>query len=452
MTIAAAAVTGSMFAGGLVTNTNHSAYMTRMMCRDASTGVDAAYFNPAGLTKLNDGIHFSVNNQYITQTKTITNDYTYLANKPVTYIGEVTAPFFPGVYAVYKKGKMAFSAGLNPIGGGGGAEYASGLPSFEMTIADLVPLLNQFGLPTTAYSADVYFKGSSVYLGYQANVSYELNKMISVAVGARFVSASNSYEGYLKNIMANPTHPALNPTGAMIPISNFFTTIGQAGYAAATADKEVDVTETGSGFTPILSVNISPIEMLNIAIKYEFATKMTLTTAVANGNDGGGVFTDGEEIVADMPAFLSFGASFKPVDKLMVMGGIHYFFDTNNDYDKSADIDVTMIDKNFLEYSFGVEYKLNKLISISAGYGGTSTGVNDDYQSDMRYSLNTTSFCGGIGLSVTPMIDINAGAIFTSYNPGGKSGTHMLGANPVPFNETYDTETMVIGLGVDLHF
>ena len=35
--ISALVITGSLFAGGLVTNTNHSAYMVRMLSRQAST-------------------------------------------------------------------------------------------------------------------------------------------------------------------------------------------------------------------------------------------------------------------------------------------------------------------------------------------------------------------------------------------------------------------------------
>ncbi|MCK7535427.1 MAG: hypothetical protein MZV63_32820 [Marinilabiliales bacterium] len=82
--------------------------MVRMLSRQASTGVDATYYNPAGLTNLADGFHFSLNNQTIGQTKTITNDYYFLTEKPTEYIGTVSAPIFPGVYAVYKTGKFAF--------------------------------------------------------------------------------------------------------------------------------------------------------------------------------------------------------------------------------------------------------------------------------------------------------------------------------------------------------
>ena len=117
-------ISGSLLAGGLVTNTNQSAMFTRLQNRNASTDIDAVYFNPAGLTKLGDGFHVSLNNQSIIQTQTITNNYTYLSGtKPKEYIGDVSAPIYPGVYVAYKKGKFAFSGGFNVIGGGGGATY-----------------------------------------------------------------------------------------------------------------------------------------------------------------------------------------------------------------------------------------------------------------------------------------------------------------------------------------
>ena len=66
------------FAGGIVTNTNQSSAWVRLLVRDATTEIDAVYFNPAGLTKLNDGFHFSISNQYITQEKDVLNSYSFL--------------------------------------------------------------------------------------------------------------------------------------------------------------------------------------------------------------------------------------------------------------------------------------------------------------------------------------------------------------------------------------
>jgi len=214
----AIALTASMFAGGLVTNTNHSAMYTRMQCRDATLGIDAVYFNPAGLTKLSDGFHLSLSNQTIGQTRTIKSDYTLLSGAPeTTFIGDVSAPLYPSVYAVYKTGKLAISAGFNVIGGGGGAEYKTGLPSFETGIADVVPQLQLLTSPLdagvllatttdpyfrniTGYNATIYFDGSSTYFGAQANVSYAINDMISLGIGARYVMAKNTYNGSITDV------------------------------------------------------------------------------------------------------------------------------------------------------------------------------------------------------------------------------------------------------------
>ncbi|MCE5346460.1 MAG: hypothetical protein LLG13_09260 [Bacteroidales bacterium] len=443
-------VTGSVLAGGLVTNNNQSAMFTRLQNRNASTGIDAVFYNPAGLTKLGDGFYVSLNNQIVKQTKTVRNDYRFLSGTPVDYVGKVSAPVFPGVYVAYKTGKLAFSAGFNPVGGGGGAKYNEGLPSFEMNIADLVPLVSGFGINTTKYSADIFFEGTSVYFGYQANMSYEINDMVSAAIGARLVSAKNTYNGFIKNIMINPVY-AGNPSGAMMSAPSFFTSIGQAGYAAATADREVDVEKTGTGITPILSLNITPSEKLNLAIKYEFKTKLDMTTKVSD-NKSGGIFVDGSKAIADLPAIIMAGAEYRPMNKLMIAGTFNCYFDQNVDYDGSESTDVDMIDKNFIEYGLGAEYGISEKLRISAGWLATATGVNSNYQSDQTYSTNTNSFGAGFGYRISPKIDLNLGGHYTFYDDDTKTFNHMLGSNPIPATETYSKKTMIIAVGLDFCF
>ena len=531
-------ITGSLFAGGLVTNNNQSIMFTRTQNRNASTGIDAVFFNPAGLTKLDNGFYISLNNQTIGQTKTIINNYTYLSGTPKEYIGKVSAPIYPGIYVAFKTGKLALSAGFNPIGGGGGAKYDKGLPSFEIQVADLVPLLNSKSIPATQYSADINFEGTSVYFGYQANASYEINKMISVAAGLRLVTAKNTYTGSLKSISINPNYPGFGAayTGGMVLAKDFFTSgattlntlaagatafvaglqpiitggggstllsdgtsvglttaqIGQiqqilgaagltsaqigaqtiassqgvlsaaapgftanavtmTGYAASTADLYVDAEETGMGFTPILSLNISPSDKFNFSVKYEFKTKLELKTKVKD-NKGGGVFTDGTKVIADLPAILSLGVQFKPVEKLLLAGSFNYYFDKNVDYDGSDLININMIDHNFLEYGLGAEYGVTDKFRVSAGWLGTKTGVNSNYQSDMDFDTNTNTFGAGFGYRILPLIDLNIGGQYTLYADGSKTFNHMLGAIPVPLTETYKKKTWVVGVGLDFYF
>lgn len=55
-------LSASSYSGGLVTNTNQSAAWVRLLVRDASLGIDAVYYNPAGLGYLSNGFHLSLNN------------------------------------------------------------------------------------------------------------------------------------------------------------------------------------------------------------------------------------------------------------------------------------------------------------------------------------------------------------------------------------------------------
>ena len=539
MLIVATSLTGTLLAGGLVTNTNQSAMYTRLQSRNASTAIDAVYYNPAGLTRLSDGLFFSVNNQTIGQSRTITSNYPYLAGTPREFPGSVSAPVFPSLYAGYKTGRFAFSAGFTPIGGGGGATYEEGLPSFEMMVADLVPLLNSQGFPTTQYSADIFFEGSSIYFGYQANVSFEVNDYISVAAGIRMVTAKNTYNGHIKDISINPTYPAFGAAynGSMVLARSFFnsgatilgtlatgyngyyppltsivglgggatlltdagafglsstdittiqqllgaagqtpgeigtatiayaqTVLGIAGpdwedgrdafaeNAVATEDTEVDAEQTGRGFTPIIGINLTLSEKLNVSMKYEFQTKLELTTKV-NNDMGGGIFIDGEKVIADMPAMLSTGFEYKPVDNLLLTGSMNLYFDDKVDYDGSADLNINMIEKNFKELSFGAEYMVNDKLRASAGWLGTFTGVNMNYISDQRYSTNTNTFGAGIGYRITPKIDLNLGGAYTIYDLGEKEYNYFLGGVlPVPVMETYDKALWLIAVGLDFHF
>ena len=195
-----------VLAGGIVTNANQSASYVRMLARDASTSLDAVYYNPAGLTKLADGFHLSLTNQSIFQKKTIENKFPYLHESK--YVGDVAAPLFPSLYAVYKKNKLALSFGFNPNAGGGSADYKTGLPSFEIPVSVIPASLTANGIPTNNYSADINFEGTSVFWGAQVNASYAITEMLSVSGGVRMIFAKNTYQGYLKNIMINPNQPA----------------------------------------------------------------------------------------------------------------------------------------------------------------------------------------------------------------------------------------------------
>jgi long-chain fatty acid transport protein len=472
--VAAILISGSLLAGGLVTNTNQSAMFTRLQNRNASTGIDAVYFNPAGLTKLGNGLFVSINNQTIGQTKKVIDNYTYLAGTPKEYIGKVSAPLFPGVYLAYNTGKLSFSAGVNPVGGGGGAKYDKGLPSFEMMVADIVPGLASQGIPTTQYSADIFFEGTSVYMGYQANIAYKVNDMFSVAAGIRMVSARNTYKGHLRNISINPTYPAFGTAynGSMVLASDFFTSgatflNGLAASSTAAATGLSNVIIGGVPATTPLSAmpaaTVAGVTQLLGAAGIS-ATGMNIGTAAATLNGVAPVFTskanamsanaagtkdinvDAEESGTGFTPILS--ANFAPTDNLNI--AVKYEFKTS--LDLKTEVNNNMGGGIFVQgtkviadmpalLGVGVEYKPFSKLMIAANMniyfdqdvdydGSESLNVNMIDKNFVEYGL-------GLEYSLTEKLRISAG--WTATNTGVNENYQN--------DQTYSTNTNSFGGG-----
>ncbi len=505
------------FAGGMVHNTNQSAAWIRMLVRDASTGVDAVFYNPAGLTALEDGIHFQVNSQTAGQQRIVTSDISTLNNKEFT--GNTFVPVLPSVFAVYKTGNFAISGGFFVVGGGGSADFKSGLPSFESQVSGIPSALNTSGIPTTKYNADIAFTGSSAYFAYQGNVSYKINDMISVAIGGRYVSAKNSYVGHIKDIMINPTYPTIGYNGDMVSAPKFFSDLaaaatagaaqasgaassangaytgmqplidGGAGVytfdqavgaglidqatanqliggivalggtangstkisdayntykgfetqyttmadgltksattatqnAAATGNKEVDVTQSGHAFTPIFGVNLTLLDgKLDVAMKYELATKMTVKNTTKK--DDTGMFPDGEETNADLPSFFSIGVNYKVADNFSVQLGAHYYGDRGVSYGKTYEgvknvSNDKVIAGNSYELALGLEYGLSDAITVSGGFLHSETLPYSYYQSDLSYSLVSNTIGFGGNYKINDSFSVDLGFLNTFYLP-----------------------------------
>ncbi len=503
------------FAGGLLTNTNQSAQYIRMMSRNASTDIDAVYYNPAGLIKLEDGWHFAFYNQTIFQDKIVDSEFLLLNDGH--YVGKVSAPLFPTAFAVYKQEKWAFSLEVGPIGGGGSAEFDRGLPSFEIPITKVVPGLAGLtqispALAVSGYDADLYFNGSSVYWGIQLGATYKVNDVLSVYGGVRYMPAKNTYEGSIQNIqleVGGQMYPAstwltgaattvsgiagqastaataysgaasnvqqLVAAGAgnytiaqvqsagyitadqatafqsalaylgltstqiaalnMTQVGGYYTTAattysGQATVLTATAatlngtasslgDKDVKTTQTGAGFTPIIGVNISPSDNLNIAVKYEMKTKLQLTNDTEV--DDMGLFPDGGTSNSDMPAILGIGVGYKPAKWLETQLSYTGYFNKgvdwgyNTRYLAGGEYVKREIDKNGYELGLGLQFNLSDKFALSLGGLYGDMGVADNYQSDFSYSNPSFTIGGGLMWKITDKLTFDAGVSNTYY-------------------------------------
>ncbi|MEE9365683.1 MAG: outer membrane beta-barrel protein, partial [Dehalococcoidales bacterium] len=363
----------------------------------------------------------------------------------------------------YKMGSLAFSAGFMPIGGGGSADYADGLPSFESRVAPLASAPALVAVGVDAYDLDMAFEGSSIYMGGQVGVSYKLSDMISIAVGGRFVSVSNTYTGHLTGIQINPggvmqsaptffTGAATQYTAGgaaaaaaaaafaaagMLDSAAYYTAVAtgaytqaayMTGYAAATADLELeDATKKGTGFAAIISANISPMDGLNIGIRYETLTQLELETE--SDVDIAGVVEDGKKERADMPAMLAVGASYKVMPELKAECSFTYYMNTGVDWDGAEE----NVDNGF-EGGVAVEYKLSDALRASAGFLYTQKGAKDEYQTDLDFTLNSSTVGLGVGYALSDNLGLDVGVANTFYTEGqNAAGTEAYNKTSIDF-------------------
>jgi long-subunit fatty acid transport protein len=371
-----------------------------------------------------------------------------------------------------------------------------------------------------------------------------------VAVGLRYVTAKNTYEGYLRDVELNmggtwlraadvfsnlatqltsitaiPTSlqpftsnpatsdltltqllsvglpaaskasieaglAAIGVPAAQIPVMTVTQISGaialatptlnnQAATALATstlvADQSADVSQTGSGITPVFSLNISPAENLNIGIKYEMATKLELKNNTVKdlliGYTSTGtpitMFPEGALTRNDMPAMLSVGVDYMLSPDFKLSVGSNYYFDKAADYGHTIDADLNsstpktaisnsdIIENNGFSLQGGLEYNISEKLLVSGGYIWSNQGANAKYQSDLTYGLATQTFGAGGAYSFSDKIQLNLGASYTAYKTDEKVIDHMFPSTPavnIPANESYSKSTFLVGIGLDFRF
>ena len=445
-------------AGGLLTNTNQSAHFLRNPARDASTEIDAAYTNPAGLVFLKDGLHFSFSNQSAFQTRTINSTSpVFLMNGgkgEKEFEGKASVPIIPSLQGAYKKGKWVLSGNIAIVGGGGKATFDNGLPSFEYIAGSSTAIVGYAGYKANKYEVQQYMKGSNIFIGGQLGGTYQINDMFSAYAGFRLNIVSNKYEGYLRGLKMNLTpSTSADYSSQMVYAADLLNAVSQS--SAITAEQKamiqimskassdegamLDCSQSGWGVAPILGFNFN-YEKLNIGIKYEFKTALDVENSTKIDNTG--MFPDGVNTAHDIPALLAIGASYKILPQLTASAGYHHFFDSNA---KMQD-DKQKYAGSTNEYLLGLEYQIDRMFLVSAGGQITRYGVEDAYQKDLSFACSSYSIGLGGAVNVSPKVRINVGYFWTTYSDYNKEPG--IGTSKDIFSRT----NKVFGAGVDFSF
>ena len=433
-------------AGGLMTNTNYHIAFDRMFARGATTEIDAAYSNPAGLAWGHEGWQLSLNFQKPWQNRDIeANVPGYLGQDfDKKYNGKASAPIVPAFFASYKKDRIAVSTMIGIVGSGGFVKYEEGIPMFEVPLR---ALLAKAGMMPSNYGYDSEMKGKQYIYGGQLNFTYKILDCLSAAVGIR----ANYYDGY------NRGHVVADIQGTDL------------------INLQLDCIQRGWGFAPIISANYHQ-GPLTIGARYEFRTKIatendtkTLSarikntdpqtaglmpyiegnTALAQFGDKVAGYVDGAETRYDMPSLLVVAAGYEFTPKLRATLEYHFFDDKNA---KMAGDRQKELDHGTHEFLAGVEYDVNKKLTLSCGGQRTDYGLTDGYQQNTSFACDSYSIGVGGAWNINEKVRLNFSyfcSLYSDYTTDAKANFY---GTPYTGTETYSRTNHVIGVGLDYKF
>jgi len=431
----AVAATASVHAGGLMTNTNYHIAFDRMFARGATTEIDAAYSNPAGLAWGHEGWQLSLNFQKPWQNRDIE---ALTAAGSQKFEGKASAPIVPALFAAYKKGDWAFSTMIGIVGSGGFVKYEDGVPMFSMLVQGM---LGQMQIAPGTYQINSEMKGKQYIYGGQFNITRKINEHFSAAIGLR----ANYYDGYYRGHVLANQHAQLGD----------LTTL------------ELDVDQRGWGVAPIVSFDYHN-GPLTIGARYEFRTKIetknktnTLEAGLGTALQGYlmqsnpaalqqigatlGTYTaeyqDGVKTRYDMPSLLvaAVGYAFSP--KLRAAVEYHFFDDKHAQMAGDRQKELKHGTHEFLA---GVEYDVNDRLTLSCGGQRTDYGLSDNYQKDTSFACDSYSVgCGG-AWNINDKVRLNVSYFCTLYSDYKKPASYG--------SEIYSRTNHVIGVGVDYKF
>ena len=360
-----------LFGGSVDYLSNQSPGYLRVFAKSAATNsIDGVLYNPAGITKNRDGVYLSLGNQFVFKdySQETTNHEVLSATNPTLLL--------PSLISMLKKNKFAGFLAFGIPAGGGELEYEDGISAF-----------NKYMPPGGEYGPHALLK--SVYYGMTLGGAYGINDMFSFSIGIRGIIGRKHFKIWTDSSM----------TGQ--PDQNVYVL-----YSL----------ESG-GVGGIFGVNFTPVEMINIGIRYETVTKLAWETDVEyqGYKDMGKVAvlaqdydTAGAGIEKkDLPPRISAGIGVKLFSRLEVMGSFIYHMiksatwkNYNGSVVRNEDYD------NGYEWALGAEYQLIDKLNLSGGYCYTVTGGNSSTYSDFEMALDAHSVGFGGEYKILPGVGI----------------------------------------------
>lgn len=431
---------------------NHSSEYIRTLNRFASTDADAAFYNPAGLSFLEEnGVHvmFSAQSLYVKKTHTMdyyaiqvlgfnetpvqtfhtrspftanTDTNPHMSNLPEEYHSETTSPILPDFDVIYKTDRWSAYFDLSVLQAAPGTTFPDGAAVIDwgnLAIKETECAKDYASDPSVVPELRGYYRAAEavrdeMFIGLTFGGSYLVNSSLSLGGGLRVINATGQM--------------TIDVTDVLYFKRN--TTTGED-FMLNGDDWHIDTEYEGMGFGFITSVDYRFSDALNIGIKCEYYTPLELEkttnrfTAPSVVEKGGNldVFKDGSpsprgemtyehgngqnKLKVTYPPTLATGISYGVLDNLKIDGSLELSFRDQVDLDGRED-DYEL----GYRYGMALRWAVNEDLEASCGYLYTNFGIKEDKRSESDMLLPSHAVGGGFGIKLSKKTELSLGASY----------------------------------------
>lgn len=332
----------------------------RTQSRNAASGtIDAAYYNPAGLVDMKEGLYIDLGNRVLGLTTE--SDMTALGaaeseSSTITYL-------LPNAALVYRAGAGAvfYTMDIREGGAGGTWDDADGITNIQGTLIAA-------GIPGAAVVGMTEWVATTYTFGHTLGGTFAINDMFTFAGGMR----------YFKKIQD------IEITGSAL---------------------DGEYHSSWEGYTGFVGIMAKPIKELNISVQYQGKS----------AKYGKNSFPTQEGDLSISPSILLLGVSYKVMPELEVMFSYNREF-TAEEEKPAGEFWFDDKDTDKQVFGLGAEYRVNEMILASAGVSYKLTGTADENNSDMfDPAFDEIDFGLGAVITVMPGLNIEAGAAYNLY-------------------------------------
>ena len=410
--------------------TGLSAEFSASQNTNASTGLDAAYYNPAGVVFGREG--FAI--RFTDQATIGSVSFERGENKGDDFGISAVSPMFMATYRHNRWG-IFLSSGLV---GGGVTRFEGEHPVFDENRRYVIDSINESDLVNElapggtndgeALITDVRFSNNALsamnaFIGTNAGVVFKPYDFVSIALGVKAIYTFGSLD-----------------LGGDIEVYN-----DALGWFYEEKDVKLIAEQSGSGFAGVLGIHMKPTDALTIAIRAETLTKINVTTTQIE--DTADIIEEESINRSDIAPTIAWGIDYQVTDTFSVQSSGAVYFNTSAEYGPLLGFDVSDGIKNDWELGLGATLRPSDTLKLSAGGLYFKSGFSEEIRTSNRFSMDAFFVGAGAEFFLNRNWAVTAAAMGMLY---GDADTALAGetATQPAAQTTIDQDYLVISLDV----